>query len=150
MLFMIALHRAGCAVMLCFLPGIRNQKDSCTSWTPQTVRKMVFLVWMEKTQTDRCHQFPYPFSRKTDGHGFFHHWWQHASHWGNCTSRIVPYCRPLTWDCILIAQGECCAIEWRQASLLVNVKVLPRILETEWPCLFIFLFFLCCFFFPPN
>lgn len=48
----------------------RTQNDFCTFWTQQTVWKMVFLVWVEKTQIDRCHQFSYPFSRKTDDHVF--------------------------------------------------------------------------------
>lgn len=63
--FMIALQ-SHCA----FSQGSGTQNDSCTHWTQQTVRKMVFLVWMEKTWIDRCHQFPYPFRRKTDDHVF--------------------------------------------------------------------------------
>lgn len=47
-----------------------TQNDSCTFWTQQTVWKMVLLVWVEKAQIDRCHQFSYPFSRKTDDHVF--------------------------------------------------------------------------------
>lgn len=100
------------------------QNDSCTFWTQQIVWKMVFLVWVEKTQIDRCRQFSYPFSRKTDDHVFSIANDSMSSHCGNGVFHIVPNCCIPTWDCILNAEGKYFAIEWRQVSLLVDVKVL--------------------------
>lgn len=122
---MLALHSAGCAVMLHFLPGTVNPKwllyildtaDSLENGLSCLGRKdtnwslsSVFLSFQEEDWWPCC----------------FHCKWQHASHCRNCVFHIVPYCCLPTWDCILNAEDKYFAIEWRQVSLLVDVKVLP-------------------------